>query len=109
MNGNSFHTFHEVGRIKEPICLVFFETCARLQAACTEPIPIVSYKILMKEMHIGRDRLQRLLDCVGENELYFKVERKYILEVSNIVIGVDWGKRFIYKGRPAYNFHVRRF
>ena len=103
-----FHTFIEHNRIKEPLCLSFFETVLRLQVEAG-PHGHVSYKDIMPTMHIGRERLQRVLDCIGRNWLYFKIEKGYMLTVSNIVMSVDWSKRFTYRGTPAYHFKVERF
>lgn len=103
----SIHTFSEYARVKEPLCLSFFETCLRLQekkGAHTR----VSYKDIMPAMHIGRDRLQRVLDCIARNRVYFKIKKGFVLEVSNIVMSVDWSRRFDYMGRPAYHFMVKK-
>jgi len=104
----SFHTFAAYGRIKEPLCLSFFETVLRLQVEAG-PHRLVSYKDIMPEMHISRERLQRVLDCIGRNWLYFKIEKGYMLTVSNIVMSVDWSRRFMYRGAPAYHFKVEKF
>ena len=104
----SFHTFAAYGRIKEPLCLSFFETVLRLQVEAGLH-GHVSYKDIMPAMHIGRERLQRVLDCIGRNWLYFKIEKGYMLTVSNIVMGVDWSRRFMYRGTSAYHFKVERF
>ena len=108
MQQPSFHTFVEYNRIKEPLCLSFFETVLRLQVD-DSPHGHVSYKDIMPTMHIGRERLQRVLDCIGRNWLYFKIEKGYMLTVSNIVMSVDWSRRFTYRGEPAYHFKVERF
>lgn len=69
----------------------------------------VSYKRLMPAMRIGRNRLQRVLNCIEENVFYFKVKHGYVLTVSNITSGVDKSKRFMYWGAPAYYFHIDLF
>lgn len=105
---NGVHTFIEYERIKEALCLQFFETCLQIQEEFGEHSK-VSYKVIMPRMHIGRERFQKLLDCIGRNWVYFKIEKGYILEVSNIVMSVDWSRRFTYRGYPAYHFVVHRF
>lgn len=113
---NSIHIFQETERIKEPLCIQFFETCIKLQnkkrkyyiTNKTLSFP-VSYKELMKEMHIGRERFQRLLNCVERNEIYFKLEKGFIINTSNIVSSIDWSKRFIYKKSPIYHIKIERY
>lgn len=56
MQQPSFHTFVEYDRIKEPLCLSFFETVLRLQVD-DSPHGHVSYKDIMPAMHIGQSWL----------------------------------------------------
>jgi len=37
------------------------------------------------------------------------IEKGYMLTVSNIVMSVDWSRRFTYRGKPAYHFKVERY
>lgn len=56
------YRFIEHERIKEPLCLEFFKTCITYQREDRhKAFTGISYKELMQRMHIGRERLQRLL------------------------------------------------
>lgn len=97
------YKFIEYERIKEPLCLELFKTCITYQREDKhQAFTGISYKELMKRMHIGRDRLQRTLNCIHHNWLYFKIECGYMVEVHNITSGVDWSKRFFYDKKPFY-------
>jgi len=101
------YEFVEYERIKEPLCLELFKTCIAYQREDKwKAFTGINYKELMKRMHIGRDRLQRLLNCIKRNWLYFKIEHGYIVEVHNIVQTIDWSKRFIYDGKPFYHIKI---
>ena len=104
------HEFVEYERIKEPLCLEFFKTCIGFQREDKhQDFTGISYKELMKRMHIGRDRLQRLLNCVHRNWVYFKLEHGYMVEVHNIVSSVDWSRRFFYDGQPFYHIKINLY
>ena len=104
------HEFTEYERIKEPLCLEFFKTVIAFQREDKhQDFTGISYKELMKRMHIGRDRLQRLLNCVHRNWVYFKLERGYMVEVHNITSGVDWSRRFFYDGQPFYHIKINLY
>lgn len=104
------HEFVEHERIKEPLCLEFFKTIIAFQREDKhQDFTGISYKELMKRMHIGRDRLQRLLNCVHRNWVYFKLERGYMVEVHNITSGVDWSRRFFYDGQPFYHIKINLY
>lgn len=101
------HEFVEFERIKEPLCLELFRTCIAYQSEDKQKaFTGINYKELMKRMHIGRDRLQRLLNCIKRNWLYFKIEHGYMVEVHNIVQSIDWSERFIYDGKPFYHIKI---
>ncbi len=104
------HEFIEYERIKEPLCLEFFNTIIDFQREDKhQAFTGISYKELMRRMHIGRNRLQRLLNCVRRNWIYFKIEHGYMVEVHNIVSSIDWSKRFIYDGQPFYLIKINIF
>lgn len=96
-------------KIKESLCIEFFEACLKLQE--NQPYKkykIVSYREVMPYMHIGRDRLQRVLDSITRNKIYFKL-KGYRIYGSNIVSSIDWSKRFTLFGEPVYHFHVEKY
>lgn len=105
------HIFVETDKIKEDLCVKFFQLLGKLQDVEYERRKLrkASYKLIMHTMPIGRDRLQRLLNCIGRNWLYFKIQYGWMLNVSNITMGVDWSKRFYYKGQWAYYFWVEYY
>lgn len=105
-----WETFQEHGGIKEDLCLQFFQTVLHLQekALETKGFDKTSYKEIMPAMHIGRERFQRLLDCIGRNDIHFKNKYGWRLSVSNIVASIDWSRRFTYKGKYAYHFHIEK-
>ena len=102
------HEYIEVEKIKEELCMKFFQTCEELQENMG-PCNRVSYKEIMPAMHISKERLQRVLNAIARNWLFFKIERDYMLEVSNIVMSIDWSKRVYYQGKTAYHFKVNRY
>lgn len=99
----------ETEKIKESLCIEYFEACLKLQEDCPYNHKIVSYKEVMPYMHIGRDRLQRVLNAITRNKIYFKLKRGYTIIGTNISSGVDWSKRFMLFDKPVYHFHVERF
>lgn len=102
--------FVEYERIKEPLCLEFFKTCIAYQREDRQQaFTGISYKELMRRMHIGRERLQRLCDCIGRNWFYFKIEHGYMIEAHNIVSSVDWSKRFVIFGEPFYYIKINMY
>lgn len=105
------HLFVETDKIKEDLCVKFFQLLGKLQDEEYERCKLrkASYKLIMRTMPIGRDRLQRLLNCIGKNWIYFKIQYGWMLNVSNIVMGIDWSKRFDYRGTPAYHFWVEYY
>ena len=105
------HEYIETDRIKENLCMKFFKTCEELQKTSMNGklIGRVSYKEIMPAMHISKERLQRVLNSIDRNWIYFKIEKGYTLEVSNIVMSVDWSKRVYYQDKPAYHFKIERY
>jgi len=101
------HEYIEVERIKEELCIKFFQTCENLQKK--KKIDRAGYKDIMPVMHITKARLQKILNAIERNWVYFKIERGYMLEVSNIVMSIDWSKRVFYMGKPAFHFRVTRY
>ena len=105
------YMFVETDKIKEDLCVKFFRLLEKLQDEQYEKYKIrkASYKLIMRTMPIGRDRLQKLLNCIGKNWLYFKIQYGWMLNVSNIVMSVDWSQRPYYKGQPAYHLWVENY
>lgn len=102
--------FIEHERIKEPLCLEFFKACIAYQREDRhKAFTGISYKELMQRMHIGRERLQRLFNCIGRNWLYFKIEHGYMIEAHNIVSSIDWSRRFIIFGKPFYYIKINMY
>jgi hypothetical protein len=101
------HEYVEIEKIKENTCVEFFQVCEMLQNRTI--FQKTSYKEIMPIMHISKARLQRVLNAIDRNWIYFKIERGYMLEVSNIVMSIDWSKRVYYQGKPAFHFRVKRY
>lgn len=104
------HEFIEHEKIKEPLCLELFKTCMAYQSENKwNAFTGISYKELMRRMHIGRDGLQHLLNCIKRNWLYFKIEHGYMVEVHNIVQTIEKSKRFVYDGKPFYHIKIKSY
>jgi hypothetical protein len=102
------HVYTEVEGIKETLCDKFFETVIKIQED-DNMFGKPSYKEIMSDMHIGKDRFQRLLNAITRNRIYFKLEKGYILTGSNIVSSIDWSKRFYLYNSPVYHFKVEKY
>ena len=105
------YKFVEYERIKETLCVEFFQLLEKLQEREYERVHLrkVCFKLIMRTRPRGKERLQRLLDCIDRNWLYFKIKYGWMLNVSNIVMSVDWSQRPYYKGHPAYHLWVENY
>lgn len=103
----SIHKFQIVDKIKEELCLRFINTYYLIfnESGWSK----ISYKEMMREMHIGRIKFQHILNSISVNRMYIKIELGYIISGSNITSGVDRSKRFLLYGEPVYHFEIKKF
>ena len=100
------HRYTEVEGIKESLCDKFFETVIKIQKDRLDEK--ASYKDIIQVMHISKERFQRLLNAITRNRIYFRLEKRYNIIGLNIVMTIDWSKRFYLFGQPVYFFKIEK-
>jgi len=99
------HVYEPVGNISEKLCVEFFKTCEKLQKPDSDGG--VHYLDIMKEMHVGFDRLQDVLTSITRNWAYFKVHHGYTYR--GWTVNVDRHKRLVVCGKPMLHLRVTNY
>ena len=100
--------FIEYDRIKENLCIKVLEHV--YNKVQDEMYSFTGYRCrdILKDLHIGQDRFQRILNCIYRNWIYFKVIYGYQVTVSNIVMSVDGSRRYKFGNDWAYYIKVSK-
>ena len=100
--------FIEYDRIKENLCIKVLEHVHN--KVQDDMYSFTGYKCrdILKDLHIGKDRFQRILNCIYRNWIYFKITYGYQVTVSNIVMSVDGSRRYKFGNDWAYFIKVNK-
>ena len=100
--------FIEYNQIKENLCIKVLEHI--YEKIQDDKYSFTGYicKDVLKDLHIGPDRFQRILNCIYMNCVYFKITYGYIVTVSNIVMSVDGNRRYKFGNDWAYFIKVNK-
>ena len=93
--------------IKENLCIEFFKSCERLQNIQYPNSDFgVHYLDIMKDMHIGFERLQRVLISISHNWGYFKVNYGYTYRGWNV--NIEMHKPIVVDRCPILHLRVKK-
>lgn len=100
--------FVEYDTIKEDLCIKVIEHI--YQKIQDNKYSFTGYKCkdILKDLHIGPNRFQRILNCIYRNWVYFKIKHGYIITVSNIVMTVDDSRRYKFGNDWAYFIKAKK-
>lgn len=100
--------FIEYDNIKEDLCVKVIEHI--YQKVQDKNYSFTGYKCkdILKDLHIGPNRFQRILNCIYRNWIYFKIVYGYVITVSNIVMTVDGSRRYKYGNDWAYFIKAKK-
>ena len=100
--------FIEYDMIKEDLCIKVIEHI--YQKAQDDKYSFTGYKCkdILKDLHIGTNRFQRILNCIYRNWVYFKIKYVYIITVANIVMTVDGSRRYKFGNDWTYFIKTKK-
>lgn len=95
--------------IKEKICIEILEYIYnKMQNDARVAFTGYPCKYILKDLHIGSVRFQKILDCINRNNVYFKWKYGYTIQAFNIVMTVDGSKRYKFGDNWAFFLKVNK-